>query len=282
MAYGTLAAISDATKNFAIDLISGTIFTRGKIAWGDEGVANEVTSAAGLPVALDTSSAAAIGATNETAPVSDIAAAGLNGRMQRVAQRLSTLIGLLPGSLGAKAAAASFAVTNSTEDAAAIGAVTEAAPASDTASSGLNGRMQRIAQRLTSIIGLLPGALANGRLKIALRDAADAELGTTTNPLYTSPVGATVTLVDRSGTITVGGTQQQLAAANAARRGLWVQNNSAGDLRINSTGNASATSGILLPGGQNALYEYPSSGVPVTGISIWGATIGQAFESREW
>ncbi|TIN10377.1 hypothetical protein [Mesorhizobium sp.] len=33
-----------------------------------------------------------------------------------------------------------------------IGAVTEAAPASDTASSGLNGRLQRIAQRLTSLL----------------------------------------------------------------------------------------------------------------------------------
>lgn len=34
------------------------------------------------------------------------------------------------------------------------GAVTEAAPATDTASSGLNGRLQRIAQRLTSLIAL--------------------------------------------------------------------------------------------------------------------------------
>lgn len=33
-----------------------------------------------------------------------------------------------------------------------IGAVTETAPASDTASSGLNGRLQRIAQRLTSLL----------------------------------------------------------------------------------------------------------------------------------
>jgi hypothetical protein len=33
-----------------------------------------------------------------------------------------------------------------------VGSVTEAAPASDTASSGLNGRLQRIAQRLTSLI----------------------------------------------------------------------------------------------------------------------------------
>jgi len=48
-----------------------------------------------------------------------------------------------------------------------IGAVTETAPATDTASSGLNGRLQRIAQRLTSLIALFPGALGvNGGFKI--------------------------------------------------------------------------------------------------------------------
>jgi hypothetical protein len=46
------------------------------------------------------------------------------------------------------------------------GSLTEAAPASDTASSGLNGRLQRIAQRLTSLIGLLPAALVGGRLDV--------------------------------------------------------------------------------------------------------------------
>lgn len=44
-----------------------------------------------------------------------------------------------------------------------IGSLTEAAPATDTASSGLNGRLQRIAQRLSSLIALLPAALVGGR-----------------------------------------------------------------------------------------------------------------------
>ena len=44
-----------------------------------------------------------------------------------------------------------------------IGALTEAAPATDTASSGLNGRLQRIAQRVTSLIALFPAALVGGR-----------------------------------------------------------------------------------------------------------------------
>lgn len=51
--------------------------------------------------------------------------------------------------------------------AARLGSLTEAAPASDTASSGLNGRLQRIAQRITSLIALLPAALgAGGGLKV--------------------------------------------------------------------------------------------------------------------
>lgn len=48
------------------------------------------------------------------------------------------------------------------------GSLTETAPATDTASSGLNGRLQRIAQRLTTLLsGGLPAALgANGGLKV--------------------------------------------------------------------------------------------------------------------
>lgn len=68
---------------------------------------------------------------------------------------------------GSAADAASRPVAWSTEGKAQIGAVTETAPASDTASSGLNGRLQRVAQRLTSMIALLPTALgAGGGLKV--------------------------------------------------------------------------------------------------------------------
>jgi hypothetical protein len=47
------------------------------------------------------------------------------------------------------------------------GSLTETAPATDTASSGVNGRLQRVAQRLSSLIGLLPTSLgAGGGLKV--------------------------------------------------------------------------------------------------------------------
>lgn len=67
---------------------------------------------------------------------------------------------------GEGAAATALRVDLAT-DGTVIGIVTEAAPGTDTASSGLNGRLQRIAQRLTSLIALLPTALgAGGGLKI--------------------------------------------------------------------------------------------------------------------
>lgn len=101
------------------------------------------------------------GSVTETAPATDTASSGINGRLQRIAQRLTSLIALVPASLGSKAAAASFATTMSTEDLARFGTLTETAPASDTASSGLNGRLQRIAQRLTSLITSVDGLTGN-------------------------------------------------------------------------------------------------------------------------
>ena len=147
-------------------------------------------AAASRPVALSTEDLAAVnalgtlsGAVNETAPADDTASSGLNGRLQRVAQRLSSLIALWPTALGSSSAAASLAVTASSEDVARIGIVTETAPANDTASSGLNGRLQRIAQRVSSLIALLPTALGSA--------AASASLAVTASTEDVARIGAT-------------------------------------------------------------------------------------------
>jgi hypothetical protein len=92
--------------------------------------------------------------------------------------------------------------------------------------------------------------------------------------------GQGVTYTDRSGTITLGGTAQTLTATNNARKGLTIQNTSSGDLRVSTRGTASSTAGILLKPG--SLYEWPAHGVPVSAVSIWGATTAQAFEAMEW
>ena len=89
------------------------------------------------------------------------------------------------------------------------------------------------------------------------------------------------TLTDRSGTVASGGTAQILAVINVGRIGFWVQNQSTGDLWISSVGTAAATQpSMWLPAG--SYYEYPSTGIPTTAISIFGATTGQAFAAREW
>lgn len=80
------------------------------------------------------------------------------------------VVAISPNSVNANGSttdSASAPVAFSTEGKAQLGSLTETAPASDTASSGINGRLQRIAQRLTSLIGLLPTALGSaGGVKV--------------------------------------------------------------------------------------------------------------------
>lgn len=74
---------------------------------------------------------------------------------------------------GSAADSASAPIAFSTEGKAQLGSVTETAPASDTASSGLNGRLQRVAQRLTSILAAFsPTATANGATSSRVNSAA--------------------------------------------------------------------------------------------------------------
>jgi hypothetical protein len=79
-----------------------------------------------------------------------------------------------------------------------VGDLTETAPGTDTASSGLNGRLQRIAQRLTSMIAQLPASLgiktAAESLSVApASDAVFTALGVATNPTatFTRPADTT-------------------------------------------------------------------------------------------
>ena len=84
-----------------------------------------------------------------------------------------------------------------------------------------------------------------------------------------------------SGTITLGGTAQTLAAANANRRGFYFQNVSDTDMWIRFNGTAAATQPSLkIPAG--ALYEPPVGGIKLTAISVFCATTGKAFSSEEW
>lgn len=87
---------------------------------------------------------------------------------------------------------------------------------------------------------------------------------------------------DVSGTIAVGGTAVSVAGRDPERRGFWIQNQSAANLWLNElNGVATAASPCILiaPG---ALYESPDGGCSVLGLSIIGATAGQAWAGRVW
>lgn len=102
-----------------------------------------------------------------------------------------------------------------------IGGVTESAPGTDTASSGLNGRLQRIAQRITSFIALIPAALsASGNFKVAVLELPKSTTANT--PAMVTSAGDTI-------------------ASNASRKSWGIQNCGTNTLYVRMGTGASAT-----------------------------------------
>lgn len=95
-----------------------------------------------------------------------------------------------------------------------------------------------------------------------------------------SPRAIRGTITDRSGTITSGGTAQQLMASNANRSYLFIQNISDIDLWFNFTTTAVAAqpSIRLVPG---ASFVLEGTFVSTELISIFGATTSKAFTAKE-
>ena len=90
------------------------------------------------------------------------------------------------------------------------------------------------------------------------------------------------TYTDRSGTITTGGTSQQLAAANATRNYLLVQNQATtGNIWVNFTAAATtAQPSIKIPAG--ASYSWPDGNVISTEVvNVTGDNTGMAFCAKE-
>lgn len=84
---------------------------------------------------------------------------------------------------------------------------------------------------------------------------------------------------DISGTITAGGTAQALAAANATRKRLTIQNISAGNLGVNQIG---GTAAIGTAGTQTLAAGATMEVLTNRAISIIGATTAQAFTAIEF
>lgn len=170
-------------------------------------------SAASLPLPTGAASETTLAAVNTaTGAQADVEATG-NGSVIAILKRIRTLLGgtiavsgtfwqatqpvsaaSLPLPTGA-ATETTLATLNTTANFdSKVGALAEVAPTTDTASSGLNGRLQRIAQRLTSLIALLPTALTgNNALRVEQVVAGP-----------TQPVSGTVTANLAAGTNNIG------------------------------------------------------------------------------
>lgn len=128
-----------------------------------------------------------------------------------------------------------------------LGGVTEAAPASDTASSGLNGRLQRIAQRLTSLIALVPTSLGQKTMANSFAVVLASDQGN----IPTSPAGYSYadSATKESGTITNGAWVQLIASTAAAAKGLTIFDSSGYGIEIGTGAAASESRKLIVPPG---------------------------------
>jgi hypothetical protein len=240
-----VAGVGDSTvaPPVATDDIGGRHFQRIKAGWGAEGVFQETTDTDGLRLPVG---GGQIGALNETAPAFDTASSGLNGRLQRVAQRLTSIYNTVQVML----MDATFIDLTGLTD--------ETAPASDTAAARLNGRLQRVAQNVTTLIGRFPTTLGQ---KTAANSLA-VTLASDQSALPTSGGGvnaaASVNDMSTAGT----GANGQAVAAVAGLRLL-------GFAAKETTGSANAL--IFLRWGTS------TSGYPLTIVSL-----GPNESAREW
>lgn len=86
--------------------------------------------------------------------------------------------------------------------------------------------------------------------------------------------------LSQQSSVTLGGTAQQILAANPLRQGFEIQNNSTLDLRLAFGSTASATDGFIIKANEGS---YSSSSRVSTGlVSIFGTTTGQQFTFIEY
>lgn len=183
------------------------------------------------------------GALTEAAPASDTASSGLNGRLQRIAQRLTSLIALLPTSLGQKARASSLAVTLSTED------LTALTPGASTAVTATD-------LDIRNLVFATDKVDASGST-VALDAPTLAALET-----ITAIISGTVTTKEtRSATPSqsspaVGNTNTSILALNANRLGATIYNEGSVACFVKLGGTASATS-YTVKMAVDGYYEVP-------------------------
>lgn len=137
-----------------------------------------------------------------------------------------------------------------------LGPVNETAPASDTANSGLNGRLQRIAQRITSLIALLPTSLGQktSANSLAVTIASD----------QTSIPNAIISGTITSGQVTVGTSAVRATASgsapNAARKKLLIKpsKDNTGEIYLGASG-VTTSNGLEIIGPDRLEFMFDAS-----------------------
>lgn len=93
-----LAVTPGSGATVAADDVGSALHQQVKIEYGADGTATPVSTTNPLPIT--TANDTRIGSLTETAPSADTDSSGLNGRLQRIAQRLTTIIAGIPLSAG--------------------------------------------------------------------------------------------------------------------------------------------------------------------------------------
>lgn len=126
-----------------------------------------------------------------------------------------------------------------------IGSITETAPATDTASSGLNGRLQRIAQRLTSILAILPASLGQKTMANSLAVTLASDQGNL--PVAQAALAATFQEITNLTTVA----QTFTAPAGAKWAKVYADNTNTPNIRVKIGGTATTSSGISFEPGRS-------------------------------
>lgn len=139
-----------------------------------------------------------------------------------------------------------------------IGSKTETAPATDTASSGLNGRLQRIAQRLTSLIALFPSSIGQK----AKADSLSVTLATDQGALSVTPTNNSGTITNAQVTVGTSAVRATVSgsAPNAARKKLIIKSskNNTGSIYLGSS-SVTTANGLEIIGPDRLEFELDAS-----------------------
>lgn len=169
------------------DVGGGVQVQRTKTTWGPDGTANDVDVASGksFPVQLRAAGGTELDLGTQTTSAAILAKISADPATATLQASTNTKLDMLHTDLATTLAGYVDGLeTLGSAEATLLGAVTETAPATDTASSGLNGRLQRVAQRLTTLITAVGTqvfgvgtAAAAQRMTLASDDPAVTVLG---------------------------------------------------------------------------------------------------------